>query len=1064
MSVSASRIPSEFYVVGGTMEPSAPSYIERQADNDLFAALRRGEYCYVLTARQMGKSSLMIRTAARLRESGARVAVLDLAAIGQNLTPERWYAGQLVQIGQRLGLKRELLDSWSANPEMGAMQRWVTALREVLLARSAEPLIIFIDEIDAVRSLRFPTDEYFAGIRECHNLRSEDAAMQRVTFCLLGVATPADLIQDPRTTPFNIGRRIELQDFTPEEASGLVFGLGPNRGRAALLLRRVLHWTGGHPYLTQRFCQALAKIEDASRQTDVDRLSEELFITPRAQELEANLLFVRDQLLRDDTDRTALLELYSRVRSGRMVPDDGNDPRVGLLRLSGVTRAENGRLRVRNRIYHRVFDRKWVASNLPDAEARRQRAALWRGVWRTTAVALLLLLVVGGLAWTAFKQRNRAEAETYLAKIKLASQEWENANVDRVEELLRDSADALRNLEWEWLWNLSHGEAHRFPEGHQIAGVAFSGNGRHFALAKRVHGERIGADEKYQIRRFANRSWERVGEFSIPAGGNFDLVAFSPDHRLLMADGSNFDVQIFDLIQGKPLARFHGHEKALTSLAFSSDGRRAVTGSLDATVRIWDVATGAELRKLQMPESARPRAAFSPDGRLLVITSESATARIVEVQSGREQPGVELPHGELTRALFFPDGKRIVTAARNGALHFWDVATRRIIALPIGHTAEVFCMSFSRDGRTLATGGADRTVKLWQTESGRELRTIRGHGSGVQAIDWNEEGTQLATGSQDGTVKIWEVPGSDAPGSDAARYLAAAFTPQRDLRALLVTGKADVKVLNATTRQTVRLSPLNGSQVLVAAFSRDGGQVATAGTDSRIDIWDAVTGTHLHALIGHQSNIFSADFSPDGRLLVSGGQDKTIRLWDLRTGREWGRLEGGEENYYRAVFSHDGRSIASACRNGNVKLWDVETRTLLKVLSGGHTDRVRAIAFSRDDRMLATGSMNHTILLWDLASGKKEQLGRADSIQRAAFTADGKRLVTGAMDGTVKLWDLATKQELLTLKEHTDQVSSVTFSADGVDLATCSADGTLRHWMARSSRKERLNAQLAGSK
>ena len=84
-----------FYVTGGTLRQDAPSYVERQADRDLFEGLSRGEFCYVLTSRQMGKSSLMVRTAARLRNEGVNVAILDLTAIGQNLSPGQWYGGLL---------------------------------------------------------------------------------------------------------------------------------------------------------------------------------------------------------------------------------------------------------------------------------------------------------------------------------------------------------------------------------------------------------------------------------------------------------------------------------------------------------------------------------------------------------------------------------------------------------------------------------------------------------------------------------------------------------------------------------------------------------------------------------------------------------------------------------------------------------------------------------------------------------------------------------------------------------------------------------------------------------
>ena len=90
---------NSFYVTGGTLRLDAPSYVERQADRDLFESLLQGEFCYVLTARQMGKSSLMVRTANKLRSQGAHVIALDLSAVGQNLTPGQWYNGLLTSMG-----------------------------------------------------------------------------------------------------------------------------------------------------------------------------------------------------------------------------------------------------------------------------------------------------------------------------------------------------------------------------------------------------------------------------------------------------------------------------------------------------------------------------------------------------------------------------------------------------------------------------------------------------------------------------------------------------------------------------------------------------------------------------------------------------------------------------------------------------------------------------------------------------------------------------------------------------------------------------------------------------
>src|SRR5258708_10322828 len=156
----------------------------------------------------------MVRNGTRLREEGTSVVSLDLTGVGLILSAEQWYDSLLNLLARALDLEDELEEFWLGSERFGPLQRWMLALREVVLKNVPGKIVLFVDEIDAVRSLPFSADEFFAAIRQCYNLRAEDSEYCRLTFCLLGVATPSDLIPDTRTTPFNIARRVDLHDFT----------------------------------------------------------------------------------------------------------------------------------------------------------------------------------------------------------------------------------------------------------------------------------------------------------------------------------------------------------------------------------------------------------------------------------------------------------------------------------------------------------------------------------------------------------------------------------------------------------------------------------------------------------------------------------------------------------------------------------------------------------------------------------------------------------------------------------------------------------------------------------
>jgi hypothetical protein len=143
------------YTVGGTVQAGGGIYIERAADKELLELCRAGELAFILSSRQVGKSSLMVRTAENLEKENIRSVIIDLSAIGVNVTLDEWYLGILNEIAATLNLGTDIFAWWSKRAALGQAQRMSNFFRDVLLKEVQQHVVLFFDEIDSTLSIPF---------------------------------------------------------------------------------------------------------------------------------------------------------------------------------------------------------------------------------------------------------------------------------------------------------------------------------------------------------------------------------------------------------------------------------------------------------------------------------------------------------------------------------------------------------------------------------------------------------------------------------------------------------------------------------------------------------------------------------------------------------------------------------------------------------------------------------------------------------------------------------------------------------------------------------------------
>ena len=1042
--MSEPAIPARpFYFTGGTMHPREPSYVERRADTDLYASLLAGEFCYVLTARQMGKSSLMARTAKRLEEASVASAIVDLTQIGSEQGDQaaaQWYFGIANKIHQQLRITAPLRAWWQERDDLSSVQRLSDFYRELVLAHVPGRVVVFVDEIDSTIGLPF-ADDFFAALRACFNARATEPNFERLTFVLLGVATPDQLIQDPARTPFNIGKRIDLTDFRQDEAQVLAPGLHLDPVEAGRRLERVLHWTGGHPYLTQALCHAVReRANTGTVEEAVDPQVEELFLSSRAQREEGkNLEHVRARLERPGSEGRRLLQLYYRVRQGESIPDQPTSPLFAQLKLTGVVKAtDEGRLAVRNRIYETVFSPEWANSAMPTDIGRRLAMA-------TLATAFAGVLI----SYAVIHQRLYKEAFEAAIKDNGYNSALDAYTALRKNPFSRSRAAELMQEFWErraLVYALA-GQRDESLVCH-LKSLEWKDNDR-----PRKQGENLVGPDYARLERTVRHS------------AGVRAVALSSDGGTILTGSDDATARLWNARTGQPLTPPLQHRGLVYSVAFSPNGEIVLTGSSDNTARLWNARTGDQLTAPLQHQATVYAVAFSPDGEMVLTGSSDNTARLWAAGTG--QPRLTLRHQGPVRAVAFSRDGRIVTGSEDHTACIWNARTGDQLTPSLRqHAKPVRAVAFSPDGGVVLTGSEDHTARLWNAHTGKLLATLP-HEGPVRAVAFSPDGRLVLTGEEDDTTRLWDAGTARLWDAGTGRLIARlqhqgpvhsiAFSPDGRL---VLTGSSDntARLWDARTGRPIAAPLQHQGAVSAVFFSPDGGKVLTGSSDKTARLWNAHPGQSLTtAPLPHQGPILAAAFSPDGRIVLTGDSDKTARLWDALTGKPRTAPLRHQGPVSAVAFSQDGMNILTGSDDKTARLWNALTG---KPRTAPLQDRgpVSAVAFSPDGRSFLTVSSDDTARLWiaRLWSPRTREplpaapLQHQGLIYSVAFSPNSEKILTGSSDGTARLWDAHSGQPLTDPLKHQSLVYAVAFSLDGGKVLTGSSDRTVRLWDAHS--------------
>ncbi len=861
------------------------------------------------------------------------------------------------------------------------------------------------------------------------------------------------LFKNPATTPFNIGERIALTDLSREE----VLRYGPALGGESLA-SRVHYWTNGQPFLTQSVCREIVA-EGIHEEAGVDDLVARLFHGPKAIDVNLNLADVANRALNDPESqgeaelfRSNVLSAYERARKGGSIKDDEANRVAVVLKLSGLLRAENGRLVLRNRIYGRVFDHSWIQANMPGQELVRQRLSFRRGLLRGVALAAVVVGVIGALAVVALRSRAEAidvqaqlDSELYISdmnSLRLFEDVGDTTRMGQILERLRTSPH--RGFEWNMWMGRLHDSTEEYTLDYSAPGKIeegfLSADGRQVCIEDLLASVAVVFDRR-TARVLGSTRFLRSG------AGSINIATTS---GIVRVDTLEAPVPVTEVVGGRVRCRigtpgFHVETVATptrTDIALLVEMRRPSFS--DPMLELWDLRTGQRTFRHRCRHGIIEFAKASTDGRRLFYAEPIPGADGVDTHRARQIIVWDTRLDRQIDTFRVEDGANMLGISASGRLISFldplhvakvrDVDTRQVVcSFDNGEDAPTI-VQIAPDDKTIAYITSEGLASIREFPSGKLIATR----ANVRDLIPSGEKSEWIESSSSVRVVDFSTRGQGIVGNGVriAPDGKGAFRLMRD-------GAHTIERLHNPD-----LVSMPGLQLPPGTydFTYNGlwGLVSGPGNQSQIV---AVDGSQSPIQLPYDLDNFTCASTSDTFVVTA--KDRTFAGVSGKSRQELWRKQF-DPSFQGIWITPDGKGLIGASPEGGLASIDLQSGKILRLIDA-HWLNISSLNFSSDGRYFLTGGGDGQTVLWDTRSLARLMVFQGTSgrdIKGADISPDGKRVVTCNITGAWQIWDRATGKELTEVRASRVPLLSVVFTSDGRRVLTAGEDGLVRVWAA----------------